>query len=696
MTLGRFQRSRRIVQMRLTPYRAVLGDGNGNVKAGDGLYWVRPYDAANEQNIATTGTAYRVRAGSALIVPREGRVVWIYYGPDRRLTVMAYDHDDLIQAGIDPLTVQPNDPYRTWIRFKNIQNFRALPVGTGNTPSMKTSVRQLFYHTATGDMVRWNGTNADTHIDLTDYVPADGFQCYVVLWLRTYNPNSLPSIQVTYSDHIDSVDDVLSFDELQQCADMADPDTVPIQAFRLADAQTALKIDDSVDVDLRQFINMPQVWGFPNTVDHAYRIHEYFSVVAPSAITIEDGGVVQVQDNALLLILGADEEESGGGGTSPLTTKGDLYTYSTLDTRLPVGADGQILYADPAEPTGLRWDDAPSLAYIWNINADNDDVQPVFNGDVVNILGGTGIETAIVSGPDVTINLSDTGVVAGAYTNPDVTVNAQGQVLSIADGVAPVTSVGATAPIASSGGTTPTISLNDTSVVPGTYTNASLTVDQKGRLTFAGSGAAPVTSVGATAPIASSGGATPTISLNDTAVSPGSYTYGGFTVDAKGRLTAASSGIAPNTIAIFRDEKTTGTAGGTSTSTTWNARDLNTELYDPGAIVSISSNQFTPIAGDYEIEVFAPFLGGAAAASTSRCRLYNVTGAAAVEEGINITAAVNGGAVAILSCKFTANGTDAYRIDSYTTAGRATDGLGRAASDGSAEAYTTVYLRKVA
>ena len=43
------------------------------------------------------------------------------------------------------------------------------------------------------------------------------------------------------------------------------------------------------------------------------------------------------------------------GSTSPLTTKGDLYTYSTLDARLPVGTDGQILSADSSEATGLKW-----------------------------------------------------------------------------------------------------------------------------------------------------------------------------------------------------------------------------------------------------------------------------------------------------------------------------------------------------
>jgi len=39
----------------------------------------------------------------------------------------------------------------------------------------------------------------------------------------------------------------------------------------------------------------------------------------------------------------------------PLTTKGDLYGFSTVPARVPVGTNGQVLTADSAESAGVKW-----------------------------------------------------------------------------------------------------------------------------------------------------------------------------------------------------------------------------------------------------------------------------------------------------------------------------------------------------
>jgi hypothetical protein len=63
-------------------------------------------------------------------------------------------------------------------------------------------------------------------------------------------------------------------------------------------------------------------------------------------------------DNAVLT---ADSSTATGlkwatpADQTPLTTKGDLFTFTTTDARLGVGTNGHVLTADSAESAGLKW-----------------------------------------------------------------------------------------------------------------------------------------------------------------------------------------------------------------------------------------------------------------------------------------------------------------------------------------------------
>lgn len=333
---------------------AYLGDTHGDgarvdVPGKPGFVYIHLPNGADQNGNALYSTPMIARATSTAFLNYPGAGVYVAPGYDGELEIKSAHYAGLDQAGIDTRVLNPLNQQSKFVYPLQLTYGLPNAVATTLTGSFLVTVKS-FLHFVGNSFQKYETPLQADKIDLESYVPATDEHRYAAIWIDTYT--NTPTITTSTTQPLDEPMDLT---DIQELVTGRPADGMPLKAFYLSDDQATLR-QTSREVDLRQHMATPHIWGFPHTLTSLERVRPgYTLVVGP--YTASGGGALTIETGGRVL----NVHKSNVTGSAPTVSDDNTQGYDVGSRWFDSAAD--VLYIATSVATGAAvWETVTSLS----------------------------------------------------------------------------------------------------------------------------------------------------------------------------------------------------------------------------------------------------------------------------------------------------------------------------------------------